>query len=365
MDLQTRIGLVQCYYECGRNYTAGLRRFRTRMDLRAGPCKMNAYRNLIQKFERTGSVTDLPRSGRPRISDVQVAEVLHENQNIARGNPLAVSSANAISKRLQVPYTTVWKILRKILKMYPYKLKMLFELKEADLAIRYDFSLRVLAQIEIEPEWLSRILWTDEAHFTLNGGVNTQNCRIWSAENPQEIVQEGLHDKKVTVWCGFTADFIIGPYFYEEMHNGEAVSVTVNGERYLQMLRDYVIPQLQNEHHGIENIIFMQDGAPPHIFRPVKELLTNVFQDRVLSRHFANSWPPRSPDLNPADYWLWGYLKSLVFIRRPTTLQELKDNITEQIGVIQPEMLRNAVYNIEERLVILQQQNGGHIEQLP
>lgn len=31
----------------------------------------------------------------------------------------------------------------------------------------------------------------------------------------------------------------------------------------------------------------------------------------------------------------------------------------------QPEMLRKTVYNLEERLVILLQQNGGHIEQLP
>lgn len=43
---------------------------------------------------------------------------------------------------------------------------------------------------------------TDEAHCTLNGGVNTQNSRIWSAEDPQRIVQEGCHDKIVnsTKW---------------------------------------------------------------------------------------------------------------------------------------------------------------------
>ncbi|CAH1098981.1 unnamed protein product [Psylliodes chrysocephalus] len=85
MDLQTRIDLVQCYYECGRNYTTGLRRFRAIMGLRAEPCQMKAYRYLIQKFERAGSVIDLPRSGRPGISDAQVVEVLHKNQDIARG----------------------------------------------------------------------------------------------------------------------------------------------------------------------------------------------------------------------------------------------------------------------------------------
>ena len=49
----------------------------------------------------------------------------------------------------------------------------------------------------------------------------------------------------------------------------------------------------------------MQDGAPPHIARRVKDLLGTSFGDnRVLSRHFPHAWPPRSPDLSPYDYWI-------------------------------------------------------------
>ncbi|KAF2888397.1 hypothetical protein ILUMI_17776 [Ignelater luminosus] len=184
---------------------------------------------LVRKFERSGSVSDFLKSRKPKISDVQVAEVLQKNQNIVNTNPLAISSANAISKRLQKPYTTAWKILRKILKMYPYILQLLFQLKEADFAIRYDFSLRILAQMEIEPKRLSRSLWIDEAHLSFNGGVNSQTCRIWLTENPDEIIQEDLHNKKVTVWCCLTANFIVGSYFSEEIQNGDAVSATVTG----------------------------------------------------------------------------------------------------------------------------------------
>lgn len=39
---------------------------------------MKAHRNLISKFERTVSVTDKPSSSRPRISDLQITEVLWE-----------------------------------------------------------------------------------------------------------------------------------------------------------------------------------------------------------------------------------------------------------------------------------------------
>ena len=42
--------------------------------------------------------------------------------------------------------------------------------------------------------------------------------------------------------------------------------------------------------------------------------LDNMFQDRVISRKpiRGRDWPARSPDLNPCDFCLWGYLKSKV-----------------------------------------------------
>lgn len=52
---------------------------------------------------------------------------------------------------------------------------------------------------------------------------------------------------------------------------------------------DYVNPQLQNKDYGI----VMQHRVHRHIFRPVKELLANIFQDGAVGRHFRNSWSPR------------------------------------------------------------------------
>lgn len=63
--------------------------------------------------KRTWSITDLPSSVRPSISDVIVAGVLYENQNIDRDIALAISSANVIYKRLQVLSTTTGYIFRK------------------------------------------------------------------------------------------------------------------------------------------------------------------------------------------------------------------------------------------------------------
>jgi hypothetical protein len=49
-------------------------------------------------------------------------------------------------------------------------------------------------------------------------------------------------------------------------------------------------------------------------------MLKQFFDDRITSK---NLWPPRSPDLTPPDYFLWGYLYS----NRPQTTEDLKQNI--------------------------------------
>ncbi|GFY07047.1 tc3a_0 protein [Trichonephila clavipes] len=52
-------------------------------------------------------------------------------------------------------------------------------------------------------------LFSDEAHFWLNGYFNKQNCRIWGEANPQVYVETPLHPEKLTVWCALWAGEIL------------------------------------------------------------------------------------------------------------------------------------------------------------
>ncbi|GFU70541.1 uncharacterized protein TNCV_2511971 [Trichonephila clavipes] len=56
-------------------------------------------------------------------------------------------------------------------------------------------------EMAVVPDFHKRFLFSDEAHFWLNGYVNKQNCRIWSEANPQVCVKTPLHPEKLTVWC--------------------------------------------------------------------------------------------------------------------------------------------------------------------
>ena len=55
-----------------------------------------------------------------------------------------------------------------------------------------------------------KIFFSDEAHFTLGGYVNKQNCRIWGSENPHVIKERPLHPEKVTIWCALCSEGVIG-----------------------------------------------------------------------------------------------------------------------------------------------------------
>ncbi|GFW67309.1 uncharacterized protein TNCV_3338101 [Trichonephila clavipes] len=64
-------------------------------------------------------------------------------------------------------------------------------------------------EIAVVPDFHKRILFSDEAHFWLNGYVNKQNFSIWSEANPQVYVETPLHPKKLTVWCALWAGGIL------------------------------------------------------------------------------------------------------------------------------------------------------------
>ncbi|GFU97645.1 hypothetical protein TNCV_4455311 [Trichonephila clavipes] len=66
-----------------------------------------------------------------------------------------------------------------------------------------------LNEIAVVPDFHKRILFSDEAHFWLNGYINKQNCRIWSEANPQVYVETPLHLEKLTVWCVLWAGGIL------------------------------------------------------------------------------------------------------------------------------------------------------------
>lgn len=192
------------------------------------------------------------------------------------------------------------------------------ELKITDHRIRRAFAGWALNQLDEDDQFFKKIIFSDEAHFHLNGYVNKQNCRIWGSENPHALEQLPMHPLKVTVWCGLWNGGVIGPYFFE---NDAGERVTVNGQRYHDMLEKKLWPQLEDME--LDGMCFQQDGATAHTTNANIDFLHTKFPERVISRNGDVNWPPRSCDITPLDFFLWGYVKDKVYANHPQTIDAL------------------------------------------
>ena len=93
----------------------------------------------------------------------------------------------------------------------------------------------------------------------------------------------------------------------------------VNGPRYLEMLTEVVVPQLQARPDYAE-LLFQQDGAPLHYSLAVHQYLDQAIPHHWIGRWGSIEWPPRSPDLTPMDFFFWGVLMDKVYARKSVTV---------------------------------------------
>ena len=145
-------------------------------------------------------------------------------------------------------------------------------------------------------------MFTDEATFHVSGQANTPNCPIWKTENPHVSYELERASPKESVWCGVTSEKVYRPFFL--------VEETVRAVNYVDMIEQYVVPQLQQD-EILDTIIYQQDGTPPHWVIIVREQLKHIFNDRWCGHDRPIPWPPNSPDLTASDFFVWGYIYSL------------------------------------------------------
>ncbi|XP_071579661.1 uncharacterized protein [Temnothorax nylanderi] len=220
---------------------------------------------------------------------------------------------------------------------------------------------RMMDLIDGSPNFPYQIFFTDEATFTLTGEVNNQNCCLWSDENPNWVQESHTqYPQKINVWCYMIDAYVIGPFFF--LGN-------LNAHRYERLLVDEISPAIQNIFpNNFEQIWFQHNGALPHFGAGPRRILNKVFPQRWIGRRNQNeggeSWPPRSPDLTPFDYYFWGYLKSKVYETKPQNIQELRQRIKDETALIPAESNRRAIFAFYQRLAYCQEVNGNHFQNL-
>lgn len=360
-EVQHRIFCVKNYYKCG-SYKKISEQFHTIFEMDRAPPK-SVIQDWVNKFEKFGSVLNLntktpdrsSHSGRPRTRTQEVIDKVRESVEQSPKRSL-----RRRSQALNLSVETCRRVIVDDLKQYPYRIQTKQKLTVADKTKRKAMAEKMLDKMEVNPKFLG-FLWTsDEAHFHLEGKVNSKNNVFWGSQKPTEVAQKPLHSAKCTVWAAISERGIIGPFFFEE-HGSQ---VTVTKERYIEVLKDFW-KELESLYPSwMKHFWFQQDGASPHTSHLSQDWLKQHFGKRVVSLKTDFEWAPHSPDLSPPDFFLWGYLKDKVYANKPRTISELKVNIREEIRAIPRSVCKSVMLNFAMRLKKCVDLNGGHLEQV-
>jgi hypothetical protein len=348
LTLEQRIFIVDSFGK-QKSEVITLRAFQQKFGIRIS---RPTVKRIYNKWKENGTIHNLNKenSGRQRTGRSE------DNIDAVRLNVMADPniSVRKLSAATQLSKATCHRICRKDLQMKPYKLQCHQEISGIDKDRRLLFCNKINDMVTSNELNLMNIIFSDECHIYLKGTPNRQNFRYWSSTNPVAFTEKPLHSPKVTVWCGLSGNRLYGPYFFEDPNTLETQSI--NRVTYLDMLKEIIHDDTHPDQW------FQQDGATAHTAGEVMAWLNEKFPGRLISHRSVFQWPPRSPDLSPLDFYLWGFVKERVFHSRPANIRELKCVVTDVIRSIDVNTLRRVVANFQQRIDKCIVANGGHFE---
>jgi hypothetical protein len=189
---------------CDGNAAAAAREYLLRYRDRRHP-ERRVFEALHRRLKETGSFNPRTHIGRGR-RNVQDDEVVLDAVN---DNPS--SSTRRIESQTGLSQSAVWRVLREN-SLNPFHLQPVQGLQPRDKERRLDYCRWLLHRVVDEPDFLNRVLWTDEAEFTRDGAMNLHNLHVWAEENPHPTRSSSFqHRFSVNIWAGIVDDHLIGP----------------------------------------------------------------------------------------------------------------------------------------------------------
>jgi len=342
---------------CQGNCRESVRVYQERFPNRRIP-NHKTFARIERRLRETGKLQPARlNAGRPR----QVRTVIVEEDVLQMVENDPEISTRRLQRATGVSKSTVNRILRDQL-IRPFHTQAVQELLLPDYGSRLNFARIIQERRTVDEGFLNtNILFTDESCFTRRGMTNLHNEHIYAEENPNAIrVRHYQREFKINVWMGIIDNFLIGPFRLPDR---------LDGNSYLQFLQENLPELLENVPLNLrQEMIFMHDGAPPHFARAVREYLTEQFADRWIGRgeEAPIQWPPRSPDLNPCDFFLWGALKTKIYEVQINSAEQLWNRIQNAVNALQEneDVLRRVHFNFLRRIELCINERGGHIEHL-
>lgn len=306
----------------------------------------------INRFNETGSNKNKPGSGRPRTATDASHQQAVANE-IASNPSTKFNSARKLARRLSLKRSSVQRILKRDLKLFPYKMKKRQLLKPEHIKKRLQMCKAF--RVRFSNNRHRQVVWTDEKIFTIEQAHNQQNDRIYAVEPPEDdarAVSHQQHPKQVMVFAGICHNgklplvFIDPEYSYDQVYYRQAV------------LREVVKPWAEEQFGEDEEWTFQQDGATCHTAKKTQEW----FERNGIDFIKKNEWPPCSPDLNPMDYSVWSILEQRACREAHQTLESLKAALQREWDNLDLLMINRIVDNFPKRVKACIRAKGKHFE---
>jgi len=294
------------------------------------------------KFQRTETIdNEWNKRGRPQILD---EEDFEEIKTFFNKNPKKSVNEAINSLKLDASRATVNKaILSRGLKAYRAPKK--FYISPINISKRLDFA----NQFEcMTLNYWKKVIFSDESSFALyNSNGRTLVRRLQDHKFHTKNVQMQGQSQTLMVW-GIISFNGIGPLVrVDRIEEGEA---TLNGERYLTILKRYLLRNYTNL--TLQKMIFQQDNAPAHRYHKVQSYL----EDKKIKKI---NWPPQSPDMNLIES-VWNELKFRLRGKVYRNKNKLWNDLQREWKLISKEYIRNLYYSLPQRIVKLKHVKGKH-----
>jgi hypothetical protein len=203
------------------------------------------------------------------------------------------------------------------------------------------------------------VIFSDEKIFRVDQVWNSQNRRVYSvslAQSAPEHLYVGNSQRApgIMVFAAISGSGVSPLVFVDP-------GAKVNQEYYREkILRSAVLPWVQCTFTNVP-YIFQQDGAPSHTAHSVQAFCEANFHD-FLRR---TEWPAASLDMNPCDFFLWGWLEAQVNSKTYTSVTQLKHALIKAWSKIDLDVVESAcVHAFKKRLALAIAKKGGPFEHL-
>jgi len=267
-----------------------------------------------------------------QITTGKAANAVEATKHINSIIPNPVSSQTVRNLLKKNAFKAVTKKKKPLLKPVHRKKRLAFALKHQNWTV---------------DDW-KRVIWSDETKINRIGSDGKQ--WVWKK------VGEGLIEREVqgTVKFGGGNIMVWGCMGWNGVGQLAEVEGRMNADQYVDILKNHLLPSMEESGISLEDLIFQQDNDPKHTSHKAKTFM----EDNDIS---VLDWPPQSPDINPIEH-LWEHIKTKLH-QYPTQAKgvwEIWERVVEVWNGIKPEVCQNLIESMPRRLEAVIKAKGGN-----